>query len=132
MAKWADEHSRFVYPDGAHQLALDEDLVALNIAFDQSEFFDRVLADPRSMDKAVKARAIRLVKPYLPIPRATLPTSGTSGGRKTSRSPSHLMRATIGGASTRRRRDGAFLYWRCQDHGARTAPDGKPDSKSLG
>jgi hypothetical protein len=66
MAKWAEEHSRFVYPDGAHQLALDEDLVALNIAFDQSEFFDRVLADLRSMDKAAKARAIRLVKRYVP------------------------------------------------------------------
>jgi hypothetical protein len=41
--------------------------VALNIAFDQSEFFDRVLADLRSMDNAAKACAIRLVKRYVPM-----------------------------------------------------------------
>ena len=47
MAKWADDHSRFFYPDGEQRLAIDEDLAALNIAFDQPEFFVKTVADLR-------------------------------------------------------------------------------------
>jgi hypothetical protein len=37
-----------------------------NFGTTESEFFDRVLADLRSMDKSAKARVIRLVKRYVP------------------------------------------------------------------
>jgi hypothetical protein len=73
MARWADEHSRFFYPDGSQQLALDEDLVALNVAFDQSEFFDRVLADLRTMDMAAKFLRVAPARPRRSRPAA--PTS---------------------------------------------------------
>ena len=56
MAKWADDHSRFFYPDGEQRLAIDEDLAALNIAFDQPEFFEKTLAGLPSQDAAVKGR----------------------------------------------------------------------------
>ncbi len=66
MAAWADEHSRFFSPNASQLLAMDEDLVAINVAFDQPEFFDKVLADLRSADDAKKARAGRLLKRYVP------------------------------------------------------------------
>ena len=67
MARWAEEHCRFFHPDGAQRLAIDEDLVALNIAFDQPEFFDKVLADLRSKDTTARARAVRLLNRYVPM-----------------------------------------------------------------
>ena len=48
MARWAEENGRFLHPDGAQRLTIDEDLVALNVPFDQPEFFARVL--PASCD----------------------------------------------------------------------------------
>jgi hypothetical protein len=65
-AKWADEHSRFFHPDAECRLAIDEDLVAWNVAFDQPEFFEKATAGLRSGDVAAKARATRLLKRYAP------------------------------------------------------------------
>ena len=48
------------------RLAIDEDLVALNVPFDQPEFFDKAIAGLRSIDQAAKARALRLLKRYVP------------------------------------------------------------------
>jgi hypothetical protein len=67
MARWADDHSRFFYPDATQQLALDEDLVALKMAFDDPQFLARVLSDLRSGDGAAKDRAIHLLKRYVPM-----------------------------------------------------------------
>jgi hypothetical protein len=62
-AKWADEHARFFHPDGEHRLAIDADLLAWNVAFDQPEFFEKAIAGLGSTDKA---RAVRLLKRYVP------------------------------------------------------------------
>src|SRR5262249_46026952 len=67
MAKWADEHSRFLHPDSAQKLTMDEDLVALGIPFDHPEFMERVLADLRSNDSTVARRAHRLLGRYVPM-----------------------------------------------------------------
>ena len=66
MAEWADEHARFLHPDSAERLATDEDLVALGVPFDEPAFFDKAFADLRSDDKAAAARALRLLKCYVP------------------------------------------------------------------
>jgi len=66
MARWADEYARFLHPDSAQRLAMDEDLKALNVPFDQPEFFDKILAGLRSNDAATKSRALRLLKRYVP------------------------------------------------------------------
>lgn len=65
-ANWADEHARFFHPNGEQRLAIDEDLVAWNVAFDKPEFFEKSIAGLRSGDKAAKARAARLLKRYVP------------------------------------------------------------------
>jgi hypothetical protein len=67
MAKWADDHSRFFYPDGERRLAIDEDLAALSIGFDQPEFFEKTVAGLHSNDAAEKARAVRLLRRYVPM-----------------------------------------------------------------
>jgi hypothetical protein len=67
MAKWADKHSRFFHPNADQKLEIDEDLAALDVAFDVPEFFDKVLAGLRSRDAADAARARRLVERYVPI-----------------------------------------------------------------
>jgi len=67
MARWADEHARFFYPDAAQLLAVDEDLVALNVSFDQPEFFDKAIGGLRARDTATRARAVRLLKRYVPM-----------------------------------------------------------------
>jgi hypothetical protein len=67
MARWAEENGRFLHPDGAQQLTIDEDLVALNVPFDQPEFFARVLPGLRATDTAARDRAVRLLKRYVPI-----------------------------------------------------------------
>jgi hypothetical protein len=67
MARWAEENGRFLHPDGAQQLTIDEDLVALNVPFDQPEFFAKVLPGLRATDTAARDRAVRLLKRYVPI-----------------------------------------------------------------
>ncbi len=67
MARWADENARFLHPDGAQRLEIDEDLAALNVAFDQPEFFEKAIAGLRSNDAAAKARAARLLRRYVPM-----------------------------------------------------------------
>ena len=62
MARWAEENGRFLHPDGAQQLTIDEDLVALNVPFDQPEFFARVLPGLRATDTAARDRAVRLLR----------------------------------------------------------------------
>jgi hypothetical protein len=66
MAQWADEHARFLHPDSAQRLVLDEDLVALGVPFDEPAFFDKTIADLGSSDPAVAARAFRLLVRYVP------------------------------------------------------------------
>jgi hypothetical protein len=66
MAKRAEEISRFLHPNREQRLAIDEDLAAWNIAFDQPEFFDKAIAGLRSDDPAAKARAARLLGRYVP------------------------------------------------------------------
>jgi hypothetical protein len=67
MAKWADEHARFLYPNSDQLLATDEDLVALGIPFDRREFVAKALADLGSDNKENAARAVRLLRRYLPM-----------------------------------------------------------------
>jgi hypothetical protein len=67
MARWADEHARFFYPDAAQLLAVDEDLVALNVSFDQPEFFDKAIGGLRARGTATRDRAVRLLKRYVPM-----------------------------------------------------------------
>ena len=57
MAQWADDNAKFFHPDDAHKLAIDDDLVALGVAFDQPDFFDKTLADLRADDDATVSRA---------------------------------------------------------------------------
>ena len=66
MVKWADEHSKFLRPSRDQLLEMDEDLVALGIPFDQPKFFEKVLIDLRSNEKDAAARAMRLLKRYVP------------------------------------------------------------------
>jgi hypothetical protein len=65
MAEWFDQNKAFLHPNTNHQLELDEDLVALGVAFDRPEFFDRALAGLRAGgDTATRAR--RLLERYVP------------------------------------------------------------------
>jgi hypothetical protein len=66
MIKWADENSKFLYPDSAQKLAFDEDLKALGVAFNQPDFFAKAFTDLRSSDNTVTIRALRLLKRYVP------------------------------------------------------------------
>ena len=67
MAQWADENARFLHPDRDQLLEIDDDLAAAGVRFDRPEFFTKVLADLRSDDSALVARAQRLLKRYCPI-----------------------------------------------------------------
>jgi hypothetical protein len=67
MAQWADENARFLHPNHDQVLEIDDDLVASGVTFDQSEFFDKVLADLRSEDRMLVGRARRLLERYVPI-----------------------------------------------------------------
>ena len=67
MAQWADENSKFLHPNRNQLLEIDDDLAALGVAFDQPEFFDKVLTDLSSDDGAIVARARRLLERYVPI-----------------------------------------------------------------
>jgi hypothetical protein len=66
MAQWADATAKFFYPDHSQRLEIDEDLKAIAAAFDQPAFFDKALADLRSGNPAVAARARRLLERYVP------------------------------------------------------------------
>jgi hypothetical protein len=66
MIKWAEEHVRFLHPNSVRCLEIDDDLEALGVSFDQLKFFDKVLADLRSNEKAVAVRALRLLQRYVP------------------------------------------------------------------
>jgi hypothetical protein len=65
MTDWADKNSQFLHPDSNQQLDLDQDLVALGIAFDQPEFFTRTISDLRAGGPAAE-RAQRLLSRYVP------------------------------------------------------------------
>jgi hypothetical protein len=65
MVGWADEHSPYLHPNNAHQLEIDEDLVQLGMPFDDEGFLDRAITELRSMDRAVVARARRLLSRYV-------------------------------------------------------------------
>ncbi len=67
MAKWADENARFLHPNRDQLLEIDDDLLSSGVSFDQPEFFDKVLADLRSEDRALVGRARRLLERYVPI-----------------------------------------------------------------
>jgi hypothetical protein len=66
MVQWADANAKFFYPDHSQRLEIDEDLKAVAVAFDQPAFFDKTLADLRSENAAVAARARRLLERYVP------------------------------------------------------------------
>ena len=66
IAEWALENVRYLHPNSAQQLEIDEDLMAFGVAFDQPEFFDKAFAALRSDDAAVVARARRLLERYVP------------------------------------------------------------------
>ncbi|MBN9691789.1 MAG: hypothetical protein J0M24_16230 [Verrucomicrobia bacterium] len=64
-AEWFDRNERYLHPDATQKLELDSDLVALGVAFDQPEFFDRTIADLRANGTAAE-RAKRLLERYAP------------------------------------------------------------------
>jgi hypothetical protein len=65
MAEWFDQNQMFLHPTAKHQLEIDEELVALGVSFDKSEFFDKAIADLGATGKAA-ARAQRLLERYCP------------------------------------------------------------------
>ena len=100
MAKWADENARFLHPNRNQLLEIDDDLLSSGVSFDQPEFFDKVLADLRSEDRALVGRARLCSSVTFPsVPARAIPMLGLVGGRKTSHSLSARMAATTAGTS---------------------------------
>ncbi len=66
MVKWAELHGPFLHPNQAEMLEMDKDLVAMGVPFDHPKFFEKVLAELRSPEKAVAMRALRLLERYAP------------------------------------------------------------------
>jgi hypothetical protein len=66
MVQWADANAKSLFPDHSQRLEIDEDLKAIAVAFDEPAFFDKTLADFRSGNAAVAARARRLLERYAP------------------------------------------------------------------
>ena len=66
MVEWAQQNAKFLHPNSNQQLELDEDLLAENIAFDQPEFFPKMLAALHD-GGAASARAQRLLRRYVPV-----------------------------------------------------------------
>lgn len=66
MAAWFDQNRSFLHPNAKQELEVDDDLLALGLAFDKPEFFDRTLADLESGDTASAGRARRLLERYVP------------------------------------------------------------------
>jgi hypothetical protein len=73
MAKWAEEHERFFHPDKTQRLAVDEDLMALGVPFDDPRFFDKAFGDLRAKDHAAATRALRLLQRYVPMGPTSAP-----------------------------------------------------------
>jgi hypothetical protein len=71
MADWCDRNSKFFHPTPTHKLEIDEDLVALGLPFDAPEFVAKNLSDLRSSNAERAARAVRLLKRYVPIGPST-------------------------------------------------------------
>jgi hypothetical protein len=67
MAKWADEHSPYFYPNAQQVLDIDTDLAVLKVSFDVPEFFDKTIAAMRSDDPDSRERGRRLLARYVPI-----------------------------------------------------------------
>ncbi len=66
MAKWADQNGKFLHPNDEQRLAIDEDLQALGLAFDEPAFFKTTLADLKAKDSIPVERAARLLHRYAP------------------------------------------------------------------
>ena len=66
MAAWADQNSKFLYPNSKQELQFDDDLVALGVPFDEENFFAKTVADLR-VGGAAAERAERLLQRYVPI-----------------------------------------------------------------
>jgi hypothetical protein len=63
--KWMEQNGQFLHPNASLQLEIDPDLTAIGMAFDNSEFFDRTIADLRAGgEPAIRAR--RLLERYVP------------------------------------------------------------------
>jgi len=65
MAEWFDQNKAFLYPTTNHQLEIDQDLVALGVSFDKSEFFDKAIAELGATGTAAEG-ARRLLERYCP------------------------------------------------------------------
>ena len=65
LVVWASANAKFLHPDQNNQLEFDEDLVALNVAFDQPKFLDLVVQQLGG-SPGEQARGRRLVERYLP------------------------------------------------------------------
>ncbi|HEY1785659.1 MAG TPA: hypothetical protein VGG30_08930 [Pirellulales bacterium] len=69
---WFDKNARYLRPGSDQLLELDEDLVALDVTFDQPEFFTRAISALRSEDDAAKNRGRRLLERYVPdVPKGS-------------------------------------------------------------
>ena len=66
MAEWFDQNQAFLHPNSDHKFEMDPDLVALGVAFDRPEFFDKTLADLRRGGPAAE-RAGRLLDRYVSV-----------------------------------------------------------------
>ena len=66
LLKWANEQGKFLRPDSDQKWELDSDLVALGTPFDQPAFFEKCLVDLAADNAEHSARAVRLLKRYVP------------------------------------------------------------------
>ena len=66
MAEWVEHDGRFLHPNSKQQLELDDDLVALGLAFDQEEFFTKAISDLRAGGPQ-EERGQRLLRRYVAI-----------------------------------------------------------------
>lgn len=64
MGEWAAANAKFLHPNSNNKLEIDDDLVALGVAFDEPVFFDRTIAALRSHDAIEVGRARRLLGRY--------------------------------------------------------------------
>jgi hypothetical protein len=65
LVSWANLNAKFLRPNEQNQLQFDDDLRALNVAFDQAEFLDIVTRELRGAPEE-QARGHRLAGRYLP------------------------------------------------------------------
>ena len=64
--QWCKTHQRFFYPSEGHLMGIDQDLQAIDLGFDDPDFFTIVLADLSGTSVEAKSRASRLLKRYVP------------------------------------------------------------------